>query len=230
MAEPAKEQLAKAQLQQLDAKFKNAIDESTWVTVQFNPETLKVSYTNQIAQPEGGGDRRGGQAQLFVGAGATKLTCQLWFDVSAPQPPQPSKDKEQGPVDDVRKLTNRVSFFITPKPDGKKFVPPAVRFLWGSFQFDGIMEAVEESLEFFSPEGKPLRASVSITLTQQQITVFPPVPLGQPPGQPAVGSTPTTPIPSGKSVQQTAGPNWQSAAARNGIENPRRPPPGKRLA
>ena len=217
-------ELAKAQLQQLDAKFATAIDEDTWVTVQFNPETLKVSYANQIAQPEGGGDKRGAQAQLFVGSGTTKLTCQLWFDASAPQSAQKTP---QATVDDVRKLTNRVSFFITPKEENKKFVPPAVRFLWGSFQFDGIMEAVEESLEFFSPEGKPLRASVSITMTQQKIMVFPPVALG---GPPSPGTTPTTPVPSGKSVQQVAGPNWQASAARNGIENPRRPPPGQRLA
>jgi len=217
-------ELAKAQLQQLDAKFATAIEEDTWVTVQFNPETLKVSYANQIAQPEGGGDKRGAQAQLFVGSGTTKLTCQLWFDVSAPQSAQKTP---QATVDDVRKLTNRVSFFITPKEENKKFVPPAVRFLWGSFQFDGIMEAVEESLEFFSPEGKPLRASVSITMTQQKIMVFPPVALG---GPPSPGTTPTTPVPSGKSVQQVAGSNWQGTAARNNIENPRRPPPGQRLA
>ncbi len=217
-------ELAKAKLQQLDAKFANPIEEETWITVQFNPETLKVSYANQIAQPEGGGDKRGAQAQLFVGAGTTKLTCQLWFDVSVPQS---ADEKQQSAVDDVRKLTNRVSFFITPKEQNKKFVPPAVRFLWGSFQFDGVMEALEESLEFFSPEGKPLRASVSITLTQQKIMVFPPV---APHGTRSPGSTPTTPVPSGKSVQQVAGPNWQAAAARNGIENPRRPPPGQRLA
>jgi hypothetical protein len=216
-------ELAKAQLQKLDAKFATAIEEDTWVTVQFNPETLKVSYANQIAQPEGGGDKRGAQAQLFVGSGTTKMTCQLWFDVSAPQSAQKTP---HATVDDVRALTNRVSFFITPTEENKKFVPPAVRFLWGSFQFDGVMEAVEESLEFFSPEGKPLRASVSITLTQQKIMVFPPVPPG---GAPATGTKPTTPVPSGKSVQQVAGPNWQSTAARNGIENPRRPPPGQRL-
>jgi hypothetical protein len=217
-------ELAKAQLQKLDAKFNKAIEPNTWVTVQFNPETLKVSYANQIQQPEGGGDKRGAQAQLFVGSGTTKLTCQLWFDVTAPQSPQKSP---QQTASDVRELTNRVSHFITPKEDGKKFVPPAVRFLWGSFQFDGIMESVEESLEFFSPEGKPLRASVAIALTQQKIMVFPPVSAN---GAPSPGTTPTTPVPSGKSVQQVTGSNWQDTASRNNIENPRRPPPGQRLA
>ncbi|HEX8114369.1 MAG TPA: hypothetical protein VF516_41850 [Kofleriaceae bacterium] len=213
--------LEKAQLRELDETLENEVG-STPVTVQFNPDTLKVSYANQVKQPEGAGDQRGGASQLFVGAGTTKMTCQLWFDVTAPNGDnQPSED-------DVRKLTTKVSFFITPKEDqGKKgFVPPGVRFLWGSFQFDGIMESVEESLEYFSPDGKPLRASVSIALSQQKILVFPPIPAN---GKPTPGSTLARPVPSGKSVQQVAGKNWQSTAARNGIENPRRPPPGQRL-
>ena len=41
-------------------------------------------------------------------------------------------------------------------------MPPGVRFLWGSFQFDGMMDSLEETLEFFSPDGRPLRASVSL--------------------------------------------------------------------
>ena len=82
------------------------------------------------------------------------------------------RDGRGEPVDDVRKLTQKVVFFITPQPEGNKFVPPAVRFLWGSFQFDGLMESLEESLEFFSNEGKPLRASMSLNLSQQKITKF----------------------------------------------------------
>jgi hypothetical protein len=213
--------LEKAQLRELDESLENEVG-STPVTVQFNPETLKVDYANQVKQPEGAGDQRGGPSQLFVGAGTTKLTCQLWFDVTAPAgDSQPSED-------DVRKLTAKVSFFITPKEQqGKdKFVPPGARFLWGSFQFDGIMESVEESLELFSPDGKPLRASVTIAMSQQKILVFPPIP---PNGKPTPGSKLAPAVPSGKSVQQVAGKNWQSAAARNRIENPRRPPPGQRL-
>lgn len=213
--------LEKAKLQELDATLENPVGDP--VVVQFNPDTLKVAYANQVKQPEGAGDQRGGPSQLFVGAGTTKMTCQLWFDATAPVGDSPSSS-----VGDVRELTTKISFFITPKKQQGKdqFVPPGVRFLWGSFQFDGIMESVEESLEFFSPEGKPLRASVSIALSQQKILVFPPIPAN---GKPTPGSQLTTPVPSGKSVQQVAGPNWQDKAAKNRIENPRRPPPGQRL-
>ena len=41
--------VAKAKLLELDADFKNVINESTTSTaVQFNPDSLKVSFANQI--------------------------------------------------------------------------------------------------------------------------------------------------------------------------------------
>lgn len=233
---PDDKPLAKAELRQLDANFENEIERDSWTTVQFNPESLKVSFANQVATPSGSGDQRGTPARQFVGAGTTKLALQLWFDVTG----QPENG---GGVDDVRQLTKKVAFFITPKKDGDKFVPPAVRFLWGSFQFDGIMESLEESLEFFSHEGKPLRASVSFTLTQQKITEFvfrptqgggaPTGAGGLPGGQPA-GTQPLTRAPEGSTVQglaalQGQAGNWQSIASANGIENPRRLAPGQLL-
>lgn len=230
---PQQQNPAKAELRELDAKFENEINGDKTVRVQFNPETLKVSYANQIAQPEGGGDQRGAQSQLFVGAGTTKLSCQLWFDVGSPQVEQ-SDPAQSRDIRDVRQLTNRVTYFITPRGqtgsgqgNQKKFVPPAVRFLWGSFQFDGIIESLEESLELFSSEGRPLRASMSLTMTQQKIQTFPPKSLeGQ---QNPPGSTPTVQVPDGGSVQQTMGPGWQDSASRNRIEDPLHPPPGQRL-
>src|SRR5882762_2318906 len=167
---PDTPQLAKAELHELDAKFSKTINEDKATKVQFNPDSLKVSFANQVVAPYGSGDQNGPQANQFVGAGTTKLTATLYFDVTSELP--------QGldPVNDVRKLTQRVAYFITPlgQPQGqpKKFIPPAVRFLWGSFQFDGIMESMEETLELFSLEGRPLRASVAIALTQQKITAF----------------------------------------------------------
>jgi hypothetical protein len=217
---PESVKLAKAQLQQLDAKFEHTV--GTACTVQFNPESLKVSFANQIQQPSGQGDQRGKAAAQFVGAGTTKLTMTLWFDVGSPQPGDEV-------VDDVRKLTQKVAFFITPEKVKKdKFLPPAVRFLWGSFQFEGIMESLEETLEFFSPEGKPLRAQLSVSISQQEIRAFtfadtePPAGLGGP----APGTRPLAAPPDGATAQGVAdtagqGGDWQSMAAANGIENPR---------
>jgi hypothetical protein len=229
---PAPQQLAKAELRQLDSDFKTEIEPSSWTTVQFNPETLKVTYANQIAQPGGTGDNNGGAAMQFVGAGTTKLAVQLWFDVTS----QPGLT---GGADDVRQLTKKISFFITPKappagqskPKDAKAVAPVVRFLWGSFQFDGVMESLEESLELFSPEGKPLRASVAFGLTQQKILKLQLRDAG-PLGAPMAGTVPMTPAPAGQTLQAMVGGaglglSWQAVAQANGIENPRLLRPGQ---
>jgi hypothetical protein len=223
---PDSQKLEKAELRELDAEFKNEINTDKKCQVQFNPETLKVSFANQVATPSGAGDQKGTPARQFVGAGTTKLSLQLWFDVTAPMPPEQTKEQ------DVRKLTAKVAYFITPKPEGTKFVPPAVRFIWGSFQFDGIMESMEESLEFFSSDGRPLRASVTINLTQQKITEFTFRSTAGPGATPSPGTRPLTPAPQGKSVQSMAdnqglGDNWQAIASANGIENPRLLQPGQ---
>lgn len=220
--------LAKAELQELDAEFKDVINTDKTCQVQFNPETLKVSFANQVATPSGAGDQKGTPARQFVGAGTTKLSLQLWFDVSAPMPPKQQEEQ------DVRKLTAKVAYFITPKPEGETFVPPAVRFMWGSFQFDGIMESMEESLEFFSSDGRPLRASVTINLSQQKITEFTFRDVAGPGATQSKGTRPLTPAPQGGSVQSVAdsqgkGDNWQAIASANGIENPRLLQPGQLL-
>lgn len=223
---PESVKLEKAELRQLDAEFKNEIESANWTKVQFNPESLKVSFANQIETPQGAGDQSGSPPRQFVGAGTTKLSLQLWFDITQPTPEGLPEE------DDVRKLTQRVAYFITPVQEGTKFVPPAVRFIWGSFQFDGLMESLEENLEFFSPEGRPLRASMTVNLTQQKITKFTIKDVGAPAGGAAPGTRPLTEAPANKSLQSLAdgqgkGGDWQSIAAANNIENPRLLAPGQ---
>ena len=223
---PESVKLEKAELRQLDAEFKNEIESANWTKVQFNPETLKVSFANQIETPQGAGDQSGSPPRQFVGAGTTKLSLQLWFDITQPTPEGLPEEN------DVRKLTQRVAYFITPKEEGGKFVPPAVRFIWGSFQFDGLMESLEENLEFFSPEGRPLRASMTVNLSQQKITKFTIKDVASPAGGAKPGTRPLTEAPANKSLQSMAdgqgkGGDWQSIAAANNIENPRLLQPGQ---
>lgn len=210
--------LEKARLIELDQSFEKEKSGGRNVAVQFNPESLKVTYANQLVQPQGGDQAAGNSGRQFVGAGTTKLALQLWFDVSA---------MEQNAVDDVRRLTQEVSYFMTPQPsdqDPKKLAPPGIRFLWGSFLFDGMVEALEETLEFFSPQGKPLRASMTLTLSQQKILVSKFTGDGKVPNAP--GQTPLKSAKQGDSLQNMAGKNgksdWQGIAAANGIEDPLR--------
>jgi len=149
------------------------------VPVQFNTETLKLSYSNQVqgqnnasakesAGNRGAANQSEAAARQFIGQGTTKLSLQLWFDVTAATEPAFK-------VDDVRLLTAKVIYFMKPSDSSAsgtgagQLVPPGVRFQWGSFLFDGIVESIEESIELFSPIGKALRASISLTIVGQSL-------------------------------------------------------------
>lgn len=213
----------RAKLIEMEPSFENEKDQGHQVEVQFNPESLKLTFANQLVQPEGGDQASGNAGRQFVGAGTTKLALMLWFDVSV---------MEKDPVDDVRRLTQKVLFFMTPKPseeDPDKLAPPALRFSWGSFVFDGMVEGVEETIELFSPEGKALRASMSLTLSQQKILESNFSGNGKVPELP--GRKPLNEAKDGDSIPKMAAKkgkaDWQSIAAANGIEDPLRPSPGQ---
>jgi hypothetical protein len=215
--------LARAKMIELNQEFTAEKDGGESVEVQFNPESLKVTFANEIKQPEGGDQAAGNAGRQFVGAGTTKLALQLWFDVTA---------MEKDPVDDVRRLTQKVIYFMTPQPsdaDPNKLAPPGVRFQWGSFLFDGMVEGLEETLEFFSPDGKPLRASMSLTFSQQKILEATFEGDGRVPAAP--GQKPLKAAKQGDSLQGMAGKSgkndWQSIAVANGVEDPLRMSPGQ---
>jgi hypothetical protein len=231
---PDKVTVAKAEL----IEMKPGGEEGAKVPVQFNPETLKVSYANQVVPPEGGAkDQRGTSSTQFVGKGSTKLSLQLWFDVTTQLP-----QGESTSVDDVRLLTKKVVDFIKPKGvEGKKdkYLPPATRFHWGTFQFDGIVESLEESLEYFSHEGRPLRASISLSMSQQSIEFAfaqanqdKNAPGGTMPSGAQAGTQPLAQAAAGSTLQNMAagsgkGDDWKAIAAANNIENPRMLQPGQ---
>jgi hypothetical protein len=233
--------LVRAQLVELDPEFEGPLTgaDERRLDVQFNPESLKVTYANQLATPKQTGDVSGPASHQFVGASSTKLALTLWFDVGVP----PYSDD---PKADVRRLTQNVTAFMIAKPpppgsqgrggDGKaatenQLVPPAVRFVWGSFQFDGTIESLDETLEFFAPDGRPLRASCNLSMTKPSISAeFIRQQAGA--GDAGVGSRPLAAAGVGVSLQGMAaaagaGASWQAIAAANGIENPRRMVPGQ---
>lgn len=188
--------------------------------VQFNPETLKVTFSNQQA----GGQQAGGGSVQFVGAGTTKLAVELVFDVTVAGPPA-----VDGAVPrDVRRLTRKVAHFMIPERQGDNFVQRGVRFHWGSFLFEGVMGSMNETLELFSADGRPLRAAVAVELSQQEIKDF-----ATGDGD-APGTQPQRELSGDESIQGAAAragrpEAWREDADRAGVENPRLPPPGTRV-
>jgi hypothetical protein len=175
-----------------------------------------------------------------VGQGTTKLSLELWFDVTLPLP-----SGADDPAGDVRNLTKEVAYFMTPQEVTKKgkkgLVPPGVQFQWGTFLFKGTVDSVEETLELFSEDGKPLRAGVQLSLSKQDLKFEFGTAGATPPGGgqgdggglgggPPAGTQPLAMAKAGDTIQGLSASagigDWKAAAIANGIENPRLVSPG----
>jgi len=218
---PLPKQITKAYLQVITWDSSgNVCSEGSKVTVQFNPESLKMTYSNQIS----GEDNNGGSAIQFTSRGTTKLAFDLWFDVSAAQP-------DNAEESDVRKLTDKVISFMKTEVSGSgddaSYTPPGCRFQWGSFLFEGVMNSVSENLEYFSDKGKPLRAKMTVSLSSQAVEVKFPQRNAQAANQQGVGTQAQQEAQDGDSVQSMSAregrpEDWQPRAQAQGIENPLR--------
>lgn len=213
---PQPPNLIKAELHEIDIN-KKEVPSLKIMEVQFNPETLKVNFSNRIVSKN--------SAIQYAGKGTTKLSLELWFDVTVSL-----HDGKIQKEDDVRNLTQKIANFMKPKK--KTSTPPGIRFIWGTFKFDGVIESLNENLEFFSDDGKPLRAKVSISISSfeyqfqfQKSESGPPVSPGtQPLLQTKAGDTAQKVA---ENIGKDAG--WKVLAAANGIENPRKLTPGTLL-
>jgi hypothetical protein len=135
------------------AKFtpKTGADQRSF-DVHFNPVSLQYSVSNTLKE-EGAGKTK----KQYVTQGTGKLTMDLIFDSTA--------DGQ-----DVRLTTSKIAALMQPDPKAsgsKQQVPSIVLFEWGVYKFQGMMESYKETLDFFAPGGVPLRASVNVTLVEQ---------------------------------------------------------------
>lgn len=225
----------RAQLKKLDNNLDPTGED---FRVQFNPQSLDVSYSTTLS----GIQEEDQSEKQQTGGQSTSMDVELFFDVT-----RPTGNGDRSDIKDVRDLTKRVEALMQSEEgsgqggSGNKSesVQPNVRFIWGSFQFDGVITRMKENLEFFDPEGRPLRATVSMSLSGQK----PPKEPDNGPGRSSlgvnlragisggVGRGPEKPPPgaentNGTPLQQLAGKagaqgNWKDIAAQNGIENPR---------
>jgi hypothetical protein len=138
------------------AKLVSLGPDKTEIEVHFNPASLVYTVENSTNQSAGEPRRRQFAAQ-FSG----KLSMDLQFDTT-----------DIG--DDVRLATSMVASFMQSSANASRNkkganaqAQPAVSFQWGSYEFKGTMESFKETIDFFSPEGVPLRSLVSITLARQ---------------------------------------------------------------
>lgn len=208
--------LQKAQLVPVDPKTKEAVIGDA-IPVHFNPETLKLAYTinNKADTASKNSSEQPGQQ---VSNSSAKLSVDLVFDTTD------LFEKDQDEADVRNKVTNKiVELFVAPPApdasgDGKPIPANPCLFLWGTFQFVGLVESYNETLEFFSASGVPLRAAVSLTLAENRYKVanVPQRVPGQ--GQPlALGGNLSLAL-SNAGMDPT---DWRNTALANGMETPR---------
>lgn len=227
------------------------LDTAKRITVQFNPETLRISrrrFGSTGVQGSNPDRARQASAQQITGHGAT-MSVELLFDTS--------QDKDQ----DVMKITGKIAALVGSGEPGST-AAARVRFQWGSFIFTGVIESMDETIDLFSESGFPLRSTVTLSLAEGQITaeargggglgtgagaglglsagVSAGVGLGGGisagvsagigfSAGAAVGTQPLTLAQSGDTLQSLAGRagvDWKAVAAANGVENPRLLQPG----
>ncbi len=123
------------------------------VVVQFNPTSLRVTHStsggasSQSTTGNAGPQDKSLQPTSYSGS----LAVDLLFDTS-----------ESG--EDVRKNTLKIAAMIAKQAPTDA---PLVQFLWGNFLFNGNIQSMTETLDFFSDRGIPLRATVNLTLEGQ---------------------------------------------------------------
>ena len=124
------------------ASFKEEGKEASKFFVHFNPASLKLAVSNTIPDEGGGGSQTKAKS-------ASKLDLELVFDST-------------GDGKDVRESSNKLKTlgFLTASTKAL----PKVVFEWGTFVFTGVIESLNETFEFFSGQGVPLRETIAISM------------------------------------------------------------------
>lgn len=125
--------------------------------VQFNPETLTIehqSYGETGVQRAGQESERGGAEE------AGKASNRTGFSTSLSQVTLLFDTSDNG--EDVRNKTLILVEMMKPDSENNS---PLVEFRWGTLIFNVHITGLTEELTYFSDQGVPLRASVSVRMT-----------------------------------------------------------------
>lgn len=133
------------------------------LVVQFNPGSYSVSKTVKWT-PTGEHGRPNAPRLKFQSGDSRSLSLELFFDVT---------EADAQPAD-VRELTGPlVALTRCSKAHGQSRHPPFVRVSWGGaappnsdLPFIGVISSLSQNFTMFAPNGRPLRATVDLTITE----------------------------------------------------------------
>ena len=126
---------------------KDGTDERLYV--HFNPASLKVSLTNQIQDPP----------DQHTKPTTAKLDVELLFDTT-----ETGSDVRTG-IELLYSLATATGTSAAQGSDPKQQANhslPSTIFQWGTTKFTGVIESLSETLDYWSSDGVPLRATVQV--------------------------------------------------------------------
>lgn len=184
-------------------------DPATAIDVQFNPTTLKVSLSNSLKANE---KSENTSAAQYVDKSASSLTVELIFDTSIED-------------EDVRGKTRTIAeAFMKPVESGdKKLAPKRCLFQWGAFEFVGLMQSFDETLDFFSPQGTPLRSTVALKLSEDRYQFRQGEAKKTERATPKLGTAGAGGVGDANKQAGRDEKAWRDTAMYNGLESPRLP-------
>jgi hypothetical protein len=165
----------RASIAPFDEAGKETLDDQA-VPFDFNPETLTLKTSSGQSRDRA---RQGRQQVQNVGASSATLSFEAVFDSTRPRDGEDGRAALQEELD-VRLRTRPLAMLIqaaeSPRGGGAggsssgkaQPAPRRVQFRWGSIVFNGLITSYQETFDYFSPGGVPLRSKVQVTITEQE--------------------------------------------------------------
>jgi hypothetical protein len=196
---------------------------TTWtddsMPFKFNPDKFVESSSASTTSRPTPASNTGHQLQ-YTGSSPKSLDFTIFLD----EWEAPAGQDVSGMVAHLHKLT-------APKRGSDPPTPPKVVFIWGKYQFKGIVKSVSATYTLFRRDGTPARAEVHVQMTEQADD-------NEQAQNPTSGGPPgrrSFQLVDGDSLQSLAyreygDPNlWRAIAEANGIDDPLGIVPGRHL-
>ena len=202
------------------------------ITVQFNPAEYTLAKGAQIAEINIPGIDS--PILQFIRGQNEKLTLDLFFDTT--------EDGMGAGASTVAEYTDKIYSLVKIEP--KRHAPPVCEFIWMSgfpgsrvndklgnqfrYSFRCVVESVKQKFTLFSPDGVPLRATLTVTLREYKTLDDQLLELNLT----SPDRTETHVLQSGETLALVAARHyrrsgeWRHIAEANNISDPRRVDPG----
>ena len=135
------------------------------IPIQFNPSEYRISDRSTYSERER--TRKDDPVVSFGGNPMSMLSVRLYFDDDQPASISGAINSAVDAItgktkDGIAKKIAKITELT--KIDGESHAPPKAAFVWGSTQFIGFVQNVTTAYTMFDKAGKPLRATVDLTM------------------------------------------------------------------